>query len=334
MKISVIVPVYNVEQYLTECVESILLQDIDDYELILVDDGSTDNSGKICDQLKKNNTKIRVIHKINGGLMAAWKTGVQHAKGKYIGFVDSDDWIDSNMYSTLLDAIESNDADFVTCNLIREYANGYTEYKYNYIQPGIYNKEDIVRYLYPSILKGNNYVDRGISINRVTKLFKRSLLLSVMNELLDEVTIGEDLLTTFKCMLKANRISVLDHFFPYHYRIHNQSMVKKYSDSKYEKISILHKELVNTFCNDYDFILQINTDYIKLLLMQLDDEILSSNKKYLELRRSIKQRFGSSDFKKNVKNSEYRELGIKYKIYIFLFKMHFLDIAILIRKLK
>ena len=93
-KISIIVPVYNVEQYLAECIESIKDQSLTDIEIILVDDGSPDNSGAICDDYARKDDRIRVIHKKNGGLSSARNAGLEVAIGEYIGFVDSDDWVE------------------------------------------------------------------------------------------------------------------------------------------------------------------------------------------------------------------------------------------------
>lgn len=100
--ISIVVPVYNVESYLVNCVSSIIEQTYKNLEIILVDDGSTDKSKKICDDLAKKDKRIKVIHKDNGGLSSARNAGIDVAKGEYIGFVDSDDKINKNMYRILL----------------------------------------------------------------------------------------------------------------------------------------------------------------------------------------------------------------------------------------
>ncbi|MGL5903256.1 MAG: glycosyltransferase family 2 protein, partial [Cetobacterium sp.] len=108
-KISIIVPVYKVEPYLRRCIDSILNQTFTNFELILVDDGSPDRCGEICDEYAKKDCRIKVIHKKNGGLSSARNIGLNIAKGDYIGFVDSDDWIDADMYETLYNLIkESN----------------------------------------------------------------------------------------------------------------------------------------------------------------------------------------------------------------------------------
>ena len=110
-QISVIVPVYNVEQYLERCVDSILAQTAEGLEIILVDDGSTDSSGALCDAYASRHEQIQVCHKKNGGLTSAWKAGLALASGKYTGFVDSDDWIDPDMYERMYAAAEREQAD-------------------------------------------------------------------------------------------------------------------------------------------------------------------------------------------------------------------------------
>ena len=115
--ISIIVPVYNVEKYLKKCVDSIVNQTYKNLEIILVDDGATDNSGKICDELVELDNRIKVYHKKNGGLSDARNYGVERATGDYIGFVDSDDYINAEMYEKLYEAIKKENVDVAECNL-------------------------------------------------------------------------------------------------------------------------------------------------------------------------------------------------------------------------
>ena len=131
--ISIIVPVYNVEKYLEKCVNSIVNQTYKNLEIILVDDGATDSSGKLCDELAKIDNRIKVYHKENGGLSDARNYGVERATGDYIGFVDSDDYIDAEMYEKLYEAIKKENADVAECNLKIIYPNRvelYTNEKY------------------------------------------------------------------------------------------------------------------------------------------------------------------------------------------------------------
>ncbi|MGN0151055.1 MAG: glycosyltransferase family 2 protein [Wujia sp.] len=117
--VSIIVPVYNVERYLSKCIESILMSEYKEYEVILVDDGSTDSSGKMCDSWRKIDSRIKVIHKKNGGLSSARNAGLNVAKGEYILFVDSDDYIDNKLLQVCVNCIEKYDVDMVQFNYYR-----------------------------------------------------------------------------------------------------------------------------------------------------------------------------------------------------------------------
>lgn len=333
MKLSIIIPVYNVEQYLIECVESVIRQKLKDFEIILVDDGSTDSSGELCDFITKRNKGIKVLHKSNGGLMSAWKVGVKIARGKYIGFVDSDDWIEPDMFSTLLKAIEFDGSDMVTCGLIKDFTDGHKKKVYNSISSGVYDRKRIQKEIFPILLRGNGY-SRGILINRVTKLFNREMLLGILDELPDDVSIGEDLITTFRFLLTAQRVSILQDYTPYHYRINNQSMIKRYSDAKYEKIELLHDKMLAFASIDYDLSTQINTDFIRLMLSQLDEEILFSGKSNRQLLKRMRDLSHSVAFSNAVANSEWRKLSIKYRLYIWLFKYDMYILALAMRKIK
>lgn len=115
MLISVIVPVYNIEKYIARCIESILKQSYKELEILLVDDGSTDSSGKICEAYARQDARIKVIHRENGGLSAARNTGIACAEGSYISFVDGDDWIDATMYEDMAGLAKKQGADLVVC---------------------------------------------------------------------------------------------------------------------------------------------------------------------------------------------------------------------------
>lgn len=124
-RVSVVVPVYNIEQYIGKCIDSLLAQDYEKIEIILVDDGSKDNSGYICDQYKENhNQKIKVVHKKNGGLSDARNAGVEVAEGKYVIFLDGDDYVDQEYVSSLLNSLVKNNVTMACSPLIFEYADG------------------------------------------------------------------------------------------------------------------------------------------------------------------------------------------------------------------
>lgn len=121
--ITVVIPVYNIEKYIKKCVDSVIRQSYRNLQIILVDDGSTDNSGRICDELAEKDSRIQVIHKENGGLSDARNAGLDRAAGKYIGFVDGDDYIDEDMFEVLYSAIWRDDIDMASCGYYEEFAD-------------------------------------------------------------------------------------------------------------------------------------------------------------------------------------------------------------------
>lgn len=139
-KLSIIVPVYNVEKYLRQCLDSILQQSMQDFEIIIVDDGATDSSGDICDKYAERDNRIKVIHQRNGGLSAARNTGLKYARGKYIAFVDSDDYIAPNMYEVMIDKLEQCDADMVKCGYY-EFVDDRITYTRKFESAGLFDRD-------------------------------------------------------------------------------------------------------------------------------------------------------------------------------------------------
>ena len=167
-KISVVIPMYNVEDYLRECLDNIIGQTLKDIEIICVNDGSTDRSSEILEEYTKKDNRIKVIHKENSGLVSARKTGVSLAKGKYIGYVDSDDWIEPEMYMELYTLAEKYDVDFVSSGYFLE--GNYTTTHVDTIEEGIYNQESFYEFLNQVIYQLNKK-ETGLRASLCCKLF-------------------------------------------------------------------------------------------------------------------------------------------------------------------
>lgn len=168
-KISVVVPIYNVSSYLCKCIESLINQKITNYEIILVDDGSTDNSGRICDFYKKQNNKIMVIHKKNGGLSSARNEGVKSASGEYVLFVDGDDYIYENTLLDLSNILDDYSCDIIQFKYLEVKENENISIKNNSKEMTCLNtKEEIYKKLYEL---------GGIGASACTKLIRKELLL-------------------------------------------------------------------------------------------------------------------------------------------------------------
>lgn len=248
LQLSIIVPVYNTAEYLVQCIESILSQEYENFELILVDDGSTDNSLVICERYQNRDARIKIIHKENGGLISAKKAGLKVAEGQYVGFVDSDDWIDPNMYSCLMKAALVNNVDVAIGDNVIEYPD-YTSKVKQGILPGLYQEKDLVDYIYPNLIFKENDYELGISPSLCTKVFKRDLIVKYQNKVNETIKAGEDAACTYPCLLEAKSIVYIENCYSYHYRIHAASMTHKKVQMEVNEKIILLNHLYSSFSN-------------------------------------------------------------------------------------
>ena len=231
VKISVIVPIFRIEKYLPTCIDSLLQQSFLDFELILVDDGSPDNCPKICDDYANLDSRIKVIHKKNGGLLSARKEGIENAVGKYISFVDGDDWVDKFYLDTLFKLAEANDSDLVVTGQFREFDG-----KIETIKPkmaGIYNEKELRSLIIPNAIYNGNFCEHGISTYVWNKLYKRELLYRVLMEVPNEIIMGEDAAITYS-YLAISKSLVISRIPLYYYRQRHDSIVKSIENPKKE----------------------------------------------------------------------------------------------------
>ncbi|MCD8377341.1 MAG: glycosyltransferase [Candidatus Gastranaerophilales bacterium] len=237
LKISVIVPIYNAEPYLSRCLESILNQTLSDIEIICVNDGSDDNSAKILEEYSKKDERIFVITQENGGMSAARNTGVDCAKGEFIGFVDADDFIEKDFYLKLYNAAKSNSAE-VSCGcIVRENdkkQKKLVEYKKGQIFEGIkekFNAAKVPQYCFIW-----------------NKIYLRETLIRENIRFIDGIYY-EDMAYTPEVMIKINRLVVVPNVY-YHYCKHPNSAIKKDTDKvRADKLSV-QKKLVE-LCDEY-----------------------------------------------------------------------------------
>lgn len=267
MKLSIIVPVYNVKDYLVKCLDSIWNQTLDEYEVIVVDDGSTDGSGQIVDEYCHGKNVFTVFHKENGGLMSAWMYGVKKASGDYLGFVDSDDYVSKDMFAILCDKAFENDADIVMCDRydVRGELISEPHYDYMTLEEGLYvgNRMDTIKQMvFP--LQGMPELTKA----RWNKIFKRSLFLENTRycECLSKTF--EDRYITPPCVFSANSFYYVKR--PLYYYLHrggsNSGMYKpdllEQIKRMYEiqKKSLEDKELFSVYGVNWEYVFM---DYIR-----------------------------------------------------------------------
>ena len=218
--VSVIIPVYNVENYLRECIDSVLNQTYDNFEIILVDDGSTDSSGKMCGEYAGKNTRITVIHKKNGGLSSARNAGAEKASGKYIYFLDSDDYIDKETFSALVKNAEDNSSDMVFFSAF-SFIDGGGEAKQNYVYKNEY-KTDSGRNVFDMLIKNGEFH------SAVPLLFFKNEFIKKNGLSFVDGIYHEDMIFTFEAFMSASRVSnVNEQLYKRRYRSGSIMMSRK-----------------------------------------------------------------------------------------------------------
>lgn len=313
--LSVIIPVYNVEEYLEKCVDSVINQTLSDIEIILVDDGSTDNCGKICDSYAQRDSRIKVIHKQNGGLMSAWKCGLSSARGDIIGFVDSDDWIDSDMYEKMLCCMNEHNVDLVCASLIREFDDR-SEREQMFVRTGRYDRAQIEKEIFPCVISMGTMLDRCITPNRVTKIFKKERLLKNIHRCDERISLGEDFVAVFPYVCDAESMYVMD-FYPYHYRIRGTSIMGSFNPKFTEQALLLNENLKAT-ANEKsvcDFTSQLHNDLISLVYYGIERNIASNTASRKQMVDYIKQSFSHPYVKSALANETVSKNNKKCKMY-------------------
>ncbi len=235
-KLSIVVPVYNTEKYLNQCIDSILGQSFTDFALIIVDDGSTDRSGSICDEYAKADQRVIVMHTENHGVVIARRTGVNCAHGEYTTFVDSDDWIDSDFYKSIFEEAGETNADILICN--RMDCGGICVETTSF-QSGYYNKVELENTVFPQMMYDIQLDRYRINPSLWNKVFRKELLKTVYKDVDPIVTLGEDAVCSFPCIARANSILILENEACYHYREDHISMVNHCDIRLLQRISIL-----------------------------------------------------------------------------------------------
>ena len=234
-KLSIIIPVYNTGIYLHKCIKSILSQKMTDFELILIDDGSKDDSGAICDEYAREDSRVKVIHKENEGVSIARNTGISMAEGEYIGFVDSDDWIETDMYQTLCNLAISKECDIVMCDTVTKHDDKPDEEDTIIRLSGgnlLYKKD-----IYPELL-------REIAGGACRCIYKNELLKNNSIIFPPNIPFSEDRIFNILAMGHANKIYYTKAPF-YNRYVRKGSAVNRYYNDMIELILVTRKAIMN-----------------------------------------------------------------------------------------
>lgn len=256
-KISIIVPVYQAEKYISKCIESIVNQAYKNLEIILIDDGSTDSSGEICDRYGERDKRIVVVHTPNKGVSAARNCGLDIATGDYITFVDSDDFLDLQMYSEMIQVAEKYSCDVVMCDCIKEF-KGKSEKYTHAIREGFYDKEQLKQEYYSQLLITPN-IEYPATISNCLCLIKKEIGKKI--RYVEDVKYSEDLLFGAQMMYMANSFYYMKGQYFYHYNCCNvNSATHTFHKDKWDDYKQLYDKAYDYFkkSKEYNFEEQLN----------------------------------------------------------------------------
>ncbi|WP_051233585.1 glycosyltransferase family 2 protein [Butyrivibrio sp. NC3005] len=224
--LSVVVPVYGVEEYLRECIDSIINQVYKNLEIILVDDGSKGQEGIICDEYAAIDSRVKVIHKQNAGLIAARKTGIKEATAEYIAFVDGDDFISADYYSKMMEIVVAEKPDLVAVSFTQYYSKDKCEIIQQHMESGIYSGENLCGLFENVNCKNERWYDFSVFPSTCMKIYKTSKLKEHALSIPENIRIGEDSAFSYPYILSCQKVVVDNSITGYYYRVVETSMVR------------------------------------------------------------------------------------------------------------
>lgn len=324
---SVIVPIFKVEKYLNQCIDSILGQSYSDFELILVDDGSPDRCPEICDSYAANDSRIRVLHKENGGLVSARKAGAKISTGKYIVCVDGDDWVRNDYIEIFAKAIKEFETDIVICG----YNNAYPKKnKPNKIRfpSGFYSRSDIVEHIFPTLIQSN--VASYFPPSLWAKAFRKELYQNAQYLVDDRVKIGEDGACTIPCLYHAQSIYIT-HEHSYFYRQNPDAMTKDRHAFAWHGPELIYQHLKSQIgIDENDFQIQIARKTVHDLFQVVVSQFYRKER-YASIIDDIKKHLKSPIYQTALLESSF--LGVKARCMHFALKHQFFFLLLLYSKI-
>lgn len=315
MFFSVIVPVYKVENYLPDCIESVLNQTFSDFELILVDDGSPDSCPEICDSYKKKDSRIKVVHKPNGGLASARRAGIKVATGDYVFNLDSDDLIENDTLECAYKIIKETDCEIVSFSY-RWVKNGNTVSITNDgLDEGLYTEEDIKKHIYPRLLMDKNM--NHISYYLSGKAVKREFLIPHQLGVSEKISLGEDFCCVVPCYLNAKSVYISKKT-AYLYTVREDSMSKELNTNQIQLV----EDVINEICkNDTKKVVDFEEQLSRYSCFMCFTILASAAEgNYFKSIKLIKRNIINSVHNEKIPDVVFDNISLKSRISVFLMK--------------
>ena len=319
VKVTIVVPVYKVEKYLDRCVSSLINQTLKNIEIILVDDGSPDSCPALCDAFAERDSRIKVIHKANGGLASARNAGLKTATGEYVGFVDSDDDVEPDMYESMLNIAESESVDFVMCDYKRILSDGTSYIKTLGIKTGKYEKPDIIRDIWPSLIM-SSHIDYGPLLSVWHCLYKTQFLAQNHIEFNDDVRWSEDNIFSSFAGYHADSFYYMKGHAYYHYYQNEGTITTSYRKGSWDVYKTMNRHLKDFFNNkkEHDFSQQLKWHMIYYACNCIGQTAMLDK---AERRRVIAEVVRSSELADALDHADLHDVNPKLKIQLMLMKL-------------
>ena len=315
MFFSVIVPVYKVEEYLPNCIKSVLSQSFSDFELILVDDGSPDSCPEICDEYEEKDERIKVIHKPNGGLASARRAGIRQAQGEYVFNLDSDDLIEKDTLECAYNLIKETNCEIVSF-AYRWVKNGKTvKITNDCLDEGLYSEKDIEKHIYPKLLMDKNM--EHVSYYLSGKAVKRELLTPHQLNVSEEISLGEDLCCVVPCYLHAKSVYISKKD-AYLYTVRETSLSKKFNT---QQICLIENVINEISKNDTHKVVDFDEQLCRYsCFMCFAILATAAEGNYFKSIKAIKDNIKNSLHNEKIPRAEFENISVKSRISIFLMK--------------
>lgn len=328
--VSIIVPVYNVEKYLDRCIRSLCEQTLKDIEIILVDDGSTDGSGDICDTCSGMDHRIKVIHKTNGGLSSARNAGLEEASGQYIGFVDSDDDVEPGMYEQMYQLANEYKVDFVMSDYVRIRKDGYRFLKTLDIPVGYYDKEKIKEIIYPNLIMGEN-LDYGPLLSVWHCLYRHDFLRENGLKFDNEIKWSEDNLFSSVAGYCCKSFYYLKGAGLYRYHQNENTITTSYRPGAWQVYHAMNSRIHQFFdsVEDYDFGRQMDLHIIYYACNCVNQE---SALTWKEAEKNIRMILEDQKLSAAFKSFKYPAVPFKLKMQLLLMKHKMASVLYILKK--
>ncbi len=289
MLISVVVAIYGVEKYLTKCLNSILSQHFNDYELILVDDGSKDNCPAICDDFAVRFKNIKVIHKQNGGIISARKEGLRLTKGEYIFFMDGDDYLREGFFDNIVVSIKQNMPDIVAFDYTIFNEEGKEIEIFRNPPLGLYNKNRLEKEIIPYVFSSKPFFSFKINMSVWSKMIRREIAFKAHSIIPNNINMGEAVAFSSACFLNASRLEIISNC-KYMYRINSESITHKYNDRMIESTCSLF-EYINKTIEKSNILnkTQIEDYFVYMTFLVIDNELRLNSQKYGSIKEKLEK---------------------------------------------